>query len=447
VTADLATGAVVFVAGLVALSVQRGRVTGMLLCAVGAAWFAGSVAAALVFLHRGPLVQLLLAYPRGRVHGRARLALLVAAYVCVVEPVGAAIGRPLFALVLLAAAERWWRTGGIERRAAASALAAAVLVCSAAIAEALVAYEVAVALVAVALTVDVLLGGWARGVITGLMLDVGRLQAPLAEALGRAVGDRSLAIAHREGSDWVDEAGRALDPRRVMAPISATAALVHDPMALADPELARATVAAARLALGNAALNAEVAARVAELEASARRLVTAGDAERRRLARTVEEGPERTLEEVASRLARDFPELARATAEAGEQLRAFATGLRCPRLAADGLKGALRELEADAQVPDERFDPVVEATVYFVCSEALANAAKYANASAVRVTVERRRDRLVAAVADDGVGGADTGHGTGLRGLADRVEALGGRLTVSSPRGAGTIVQAELDLK
>ena len=341
--------------------------------------------------------------------------------------------------------------GGIERRAAASVMIAAVAVCASGVAQALTAYELAVALAAVGLTADLLIGRWARGAITGLMLDVGRLEraAPLAEELGRAVGDRSLAIAHREGGGWVDEVGRALDPHMVMTPISAHAALVHEPATLADPELARAAVAAARLALGNARLTAEVAASVDALEASARRLVTAGDAERRRLARAVEHGPERTLELVAHRLAPVDRDLAHVTEQAGQALRAFAGGLRPRRLTDDGLPGALAELATGTttlRVTEQRFDPVVESTVYFVCSEALANVAKHARATVVQVIIEPHDGRLVAEISDDGVGGADTLRGAGLRGLADRVEALGGRLTLASPSGAGTAIHAEIPL-
>jgi signal transduction histidine kinase len=95
-------------------------------------------------------------------------------------------------------------------------------------------------------------------------------------------------------------------------------------------------------------------------------------------------------------------------------------------------------------VDDARAPAPVEAAAYFVCAEALTNVAKYADAT--RVTVEARRDggRLTVTITDDGAGGADPERGSGLRGLADRVEALGGRLSVESPPGAGTRLVAEL---
>jgi signal transduction histidine kinase len=326
----------------------------------------------------------------------------------------------------------------------------------------LVAFDIAVAVAAAGLTANLLLGGWARGVITGLVVDLGRLEraAPLADEIGRAVGDRSLTIAYRGGEGYVDEAGRPVelpapgDRQRTATLIfeagEPVAALVHDPSALADPELERAAAAAARLALGNVRLRREVAARVEELEASAQRLVLAGDAEHRRLARAVEEQAERRLADAARRLADVEPQLAAEAAEARAEVRHFAAGLRPRRLAADGLAAALEDLTRPAVIPVEvrapqrRFADVVEVTAFFVCSEALANVAKHARAASVRVEIAERGGRLVAEVADDGIGGADGTHGSGLRGLTDRVEALGGTLDVVSAPGAGTIVRAEM---
>jgi signal transduction histidine kinase len=116
-----------------------------------------------------------------------------------------------------------------------------------------------------------------------------------------------------------------------------------------------------------------------------------------------------------------------------------------------GLHAALEELAYGARLPLDldirlpaRLPDRVEAAAYYVVSEALTNIAKHAEASAVRVRVERIDGRAVVEIADDGVGGADRGRGTGLRGLADRVEALGGRLDVQSPPGRGTLVRVEI---
>jgi signal transduction histidine kinase len=116
-----------------------------------------------------------------------------------------------------------------------------------------------------------------------------------------------------------------------------------------------------------------------------------------------------------------------------------------------GLDPALAGLAARAPLPvtitsepHGRLEPAVEAAAYFVVMEALTNVAKYAAATAAEVTVHQVDGHLVIDVADDGVGGADPAAGTGLRGLADRVVALGGRLEVESPAGGGTVVRAEL---
>jgi signal transduction histidine kinase len=97
-----------------------------------------------------------------------------------------------------------------------------------------------------------------------------------------------------------------------------------------------------------------------------------------------------------------------------------------------------------AAIPVERLAEPVEAAAYYLIAEALTNVTKYAGASAVRVSVTAGEDAVVVEVSDDGVGGADPSGGTGLRGLADRVEALGGSLAVSSPEGAGTSLRAEI---
>ena len=118
-----------------------------------------------------------------------------------------------------------------------------------------------------------------------------------------------------------------------------------------------------------------------------------------------------------------------------------------------GLGEALRDLADHAGVPvvvgtpPGRFAPPQEAAVFFLCSEALANVAKYAAATGASIEVERAGPRLVVRVADDGRGGADPTRGSGLRGLMDRVEALGGRLTIRSPVGAGTRLEAELPIR
>jgi signal transduction histidine kinase len=145
-----------------------------------------------------------------------------------------------------------------------------------------------------------------------------------------------------------------------------------------------------------------------------------------------------------------FAALAEELHAARAELRRFAHGLHPIELSDAGLQAALTCLVDRSAVsvvvaaPAERFSSAVEAAAYFTCAEALTNAAKYAHASSATVRVTVEADDLVVRVADDGVGGADATRGSGLRGLADRVEALGGSLSVDSRHGAGTRVMARI---
>jgi signal transduction histidine kinase len=134
-----------------------------------------------------------------------------------------------------------------------------------------------------------------------------------------------------------------------------------------------------------------------------------------------------------------------------EELRELARGLHPAVLSDRGLRAAVEMLAGRAPVPveiedipDERLPEPVEAAAYYLIAEALTNVAKYAHASAVRVRVAAGDERVVVEVSDDGVGGADAAHGSGLRGLTDRVEALGGTLEISSPPGGGTSLRARI---
>ena len=226
------------------------------------------------------------------------------------------------------------------------------------------------------------------------------------------------------------------------------AALVHDPAVLADRELAASVTAAARLAVANAGMQAQTTARVRDVDASRRRLVEAGDDERERLGDQLHTGAEQRLGAISDRLAtlathRDGERaiaLRRLSAELDEaqgDLARFAAGIHPHALTDHGLGAALAELAARSPVPValavvERLPSTYEAAAFFVCSEALANVAKYAGATRVDINVGQRR-ALVVRVADDGRGGADATRGSGLRGLTDRVQALGGALQVHSP--------------
>jgi signal transduction histidine kinase len=318
----------------------------------------------------------------------------------------------------------------------------------------------------------------ARGAVAGLVVELGGGVAAvdLREALARALGDPSLDLAY-----WVPARGRYVDAggQPVELPTSESerkatvveregesiAALIHDSALAENQELVRSVCAAAALTLENARLQAELRARLAELQASRARLVAATDAERRRIERDLHDGTQQRLVSIAmalglaeSKLAADRPavqpvlrEARDALAVALAELRELTQGIRPAILVERGLAAALDDLSRRAALPvrldvalSGRLPEQVEGAAYFVASEALANAAKHSHASEVRLAAFREGPLLVLAVSDDGIGGAGAGGGSGLRGLADRVEALGGRLTVSSPPGRGTTLRAEI---
>jgi signal transduction histidine kinase len=214
-----------------------------------------------------------------------------------------------------------------------------------------------------------------------------------------------------------------------------------------------------------ARLDAELLARVDELRASRARLVEAGDTERRRLERNLHDGAQARLvglamllglarrrvdtdpEETGVLIDRALVELRASLAE----LRELARGIHPAVLTDRGLEPALHAIASRSTVPvtleadaGQRLPAPVEVAAYFVVAEALANVAKYAQATAATVAVRRTNGRVTVEVSDDGIGGADVAHGSGLRGLGDRVAALDGTLSVDSPPGRGTRLHVEI---
>jgi signal transduction histidine kinase len=245
---------------------------------------------------------------------------------------------------------------------------------------------------------------------------------------------------------------------------TAVAALVHD-AALRDEALLDSVSAAAGLSLENERLRAELMAQLAELRASRARLVEAGDAERTRLERNLHDGAQQRLVALAMTLALAEARLSEDSGSAAgvlrqardeltstlDELRSLAQGLRPAVLVERGLAAALEELRRRSPLPVSVTATVprtlpshVETAAYFVVSEALANAAKHSRATRVQVNAEMTGGVLCLAVEDDGVGGATAEGGSGIRGLRDRVEALGGRITLTSEPGRGTRLEVQL---
>jgi signal transduction histidine kinase len=317
----------------------------------------------------------------------------------------------------------------------------------------------------------------ARGAVAGLVVELGGATAvDLRAALARALGDPSLELAYwvPARARYVDAAGSPVQLPPSGGERAATvveregepvAALIHDPALAENDELVESVCAAAALTLENARLQAELRARLAELQASRARLAEATDTERRRIERDLHDGTQQRLVSVAmalglaeSKLAADRPAVQPVLREAREalslalaELRELTQGIRPAILVERGLAAALDDLSRRAALPvrldiafSERLPEQVEGAAFFVASEALANAAKHSHASELQLSASRKDRLLVLEVADDGIGGAAVGGGSGLRGLADRVEALGGRLMIASTPGRGTTIRAEI---
>jgi len=337
--------------------------------------------------------------------------------------------------------------------------------------------EAAILSVPVALAVGLIWQGGGRGALAELVVALERTPpGAVRDALARALGDPSLELALwlPERESYVDGEGRPLElpaaganrAVTMLGPADApVAALVHDPMLLERRGLLAAAGAAGRLALENERLQAELRAQLAELRASRTRIVSAGDEERRRLERDLHDGAQQrllslglALQLARAKLGPDANGASELLAEADAELRAaldqlheLARGIHPAVLTEHGLAAALRSLAERspvpvtiASLPEKCLPAPAEAAAYFLVSEALANVAKYARATRVRISVAHAEGRLLVDVDDDGVGGADPSRGSGLRGLADRVHALDGRLALDSPPGHGTHLHAEI---
>jgi signal transduction histidine kinase len=491
--ADLATGWVLLGCGMWGGRQRPREMRWSLLVLASAAWFAGTFAATLVYLHRGPLVHALAGGSPAR--ASLRVTVVVAGYVTAL--VTGSLDGPVTvatAVLVAAVAAASWRSRGASSTGAHRLEVGALIALSGALALAgltalaqvsssgadvtLYAYELALGASALMLAAVPGSESRARARLADLVVELGaeRGSPTVRGALAGALGDPSLQVGYRlPGAEgYVDLGGRPVElpsdgSLRAVTIVEhggePVAAVVHDAAILDDPALAEAVQEAATLVLANAALEAVVGTQLGELRASRRRIVEARDEQRRRLSQQLHDGAVRRLGEVAAAVARARTQ-AGTSAEshelldlvdselrlAREELVALARGIHPPTLTERGLSAALSALAERAPVPVDLVAPAqrlparIEAAAYFVCAEALTNVTKYACASRVRCEVTLRAGSLLVVVADDGVGGADPARGSGLRGLADRVEALGGRFAMTSPPGEGTSLRVELRL-
>jgi signal transduction histidine kinase len=297
----------------------------------------------------------------------------------------------------------------------------------------------------------------------------------LRELLAQALRDPTLSLIYwlPQYGSWADQDGNSTtlpkqDSGRRVTFVKQNgeqiAALIYDAALAEEPELVEAVSAAAGIALENGRLEAELRARLRELQGSRSRVVEAQQNERRRLERNLHDGAQQRLVALALELGllaeqadndpgtQDRLKHARSeVAESLDELRDIARGLHPAVVSGHGLAVALESLAAttpfEVQLQTDglpRLPEQLEVAAYYVVSESLTNAAEHAQADRVTVEAGITDDTLMVEIVDNGIGGADSERGTGLRGLADRIEALNGRLRVWSPVGKGTRVRAEI---
>ncbi|MFJ7215969.1 sensor histidine kinase [Amycolatopsis sp. NPDC098790] len=297
--------------------------------------------------------------------------------------------------------------------------------------------------------------------------------ADLVGALRRAIDDPTADVAYLDGDRTIALDGSALTwdpprPGRLRRLVTAGGAAVAD-VDLAgrlehEPRLLDAALSAAALPLENAALHARAAVSLAEVQASRSRIVAAEDANRRRIERDLHDGAQQRLVALALRLRIAERELSPTSAQAAAvlsgavtelretvtELRELTRGILPPVLTDEGLAVALRTAAARLPMPvtldlaSGRLPQAVEIAAWYVACEGMANAAKHAAAARLTITLRHDGATAVLRVHDDGPGSARMSPGGGLQGLADRVAAIGGRLTLVSAPGSGTQLVAEL---
>jgi signal transduction histidine kinase len=409
----------------------------------------------------------------------------------------AAFGIPFLLVFAYWLARRWWRLSGPARLSIAPVLAGALFFVAASLIQSaasaaglkgqamdavLFGHTLSFCAVPIGILAGLLRVRMARSAIADLVVELGETPEPaeLRRALATALGDPSLEVllwSAAEGS-FVDAAGArvaSLDAAAAGRAVTLLehdgmplAAILHDPALLEDPGLVASVATAVRLTVENDRLQAAVRAQLVEVRASRARIVEATDAERRRVERDIHDGAQQRLVALSLAISRARAQLGpevdagleTTLAQASDEVRAalvelreLARGIHPAILTEAGLEPAVRSLVDRAAVPTSldvaalgRLPAPVEATAYFVVSEALANVGKHARASSACVALAVASDSLLVEIRDDGCGDADPTRGTGLRGLRDRVEAVGGTLEAISPAGNGTTIRASLPL-
>lgn len=522
---DLAVSASAFViAGVIAWSLRPGNRVGLLMTAVGVALLVPAVVEEhapasqawstlipwLSNLWEVLLIHLLLAFPEGRLVSPESRWLAASAYVffgvgLFLGPVllPAVVYPVVLVLVVALILRRWWLGGRARRRSLTPVLGSLVPIALAFLPTTALTFLGAVGVRGVNATSGLpgelysasplLLLTLPAGFLIGLlrsgldMTTVGSLVVKLSSglqaeqlqsALANALHDPSLEIVYWVPSldSFADLQGRpvqlpGLDSERAASVLggekSPVAALVYDSSLLLEPELVDAAGAAARMALENAALQAQLRAQLEEVRQSRARLVEAAQNERQRVERDLHDGAQQQLVTLLLSLQATKAEAAKHSdpetaalldaniavlKQALGDLRELARGIYPSILTEAGLVPAIRSLAERSPIPvavkedlgDRRLSPQLEATLYFVAAEAITNAVKHSRSGHISVAMEGRVRMVCLDISDDGRGGADLQAGTGLRGLSDRVAAAGGRLEIRSRKGRGTTIHSEI---
>jgi signal transduction histidine kinase len=447
---------------------------------VGLGWLVGSVFGAALLVHQGLLLVALFTFPRGRLHRPVAWVAVAVGVAVALALVPQGVVALLFAAVAIRAALRLPSSPAIYALAAAGGVSLALGGSWLARSIDPFGYDPVVVLVAYAVVLLLVAAGFPiamraiedqSSLRRRVLQEEGLTGVPGLEAvLAGALADESIRVYRWDAAQarYLDGAGGPASPGAQWMPVmdgsEPLGAIAYRSAALSDERTAAAVDDALRLALLNLRGQEELQRQLADLEAARVRLLAAADLERVAMAEQLGGGVVERIGEAAAvlREASVLPldgDAAEAVAVAlaelegvsGELIR-LVDGLGPPGLGDGGLARVLTDVAArsplGAQIHAEPLatgDVNAETTLYYACLEAMANAAKHASARTVRVDIRRRGQLLETSVTDDGVGGADPG-GSGLRGLADRLAARGGRLRVVSPPGAGTTVTAEVPI-
>ena len=339
-----------------------------------------------------------------------------------------------------------------------------------------IALLLAYALLPIGFLIGLLRAQIARAAVADLVVELGELPTPmrLRSALAAVLHDPTLEVV-----TWSGERNAFVDAKGQIATVPAgdahrsvtilrrggepSAILVHDPALFEDPGLVAAVGAAVRLAIDNEQLEVQVGRQLEEVRASRARVAAAADSARQKIERDIHDGTQQRLLGVSIGLQGLRERLDSGSAEAAEldevheqltaalgELRELAQGVHPAVLTQHGLGAALRALARRSSIPvelelprsAERLPGAVEAAAYFIASSALSNVHAHSEATRVVIRLERGENEIRLSILDDGMGGAREGRGTGLTGMRDRAETVGGELVVDSPRGGPTRISA-----